>query len=178
MRLMLAAALLAMATVANAQTLPPSETPAPTVNPDVAHASHALAALWRPLAAGAATQASLQSACAGAMAELSSLDEALPEPLTAAGLTSVHPARGLVFVPAADDPSALFMFPSADLTWFTAGLGAITAANETTGEVALRDSAGHTLRVVLGHAAGQAMLRLEVPDAAPITYVGCAPTAN
>jgi hypothetical protein len=113
------------------------------------------------------------------MAEMRALDEALPDPLTAAGLAAIHPDRGLVFVPAADDPSAVFIFPNADLTWFASGLGAIAAANESTGEVALHDAAGHLLRVVIGRAAGKAMLRLEVPGGrAPITYVGCAPTVN
>jgi hypothetical protein len=179
MRLMLVSLLFAVATGANAQTLPLAHPPAAHASAEIAQASHALAALWRPLAAGAATPAALETACAGAVAEMNALDEAMPDPLTAAGLAGVHPAQGLMFVPAADDPTAVFMFPSADLTWFSSGLGAITAANEATGEVALRDAGGHLVRVVIGRAAGKAMLRLEIPGGgAPITYVGCAPTAN
>jgi hypothetical protein len=176
MRLSLAAAFVAFATSALAQTLPP--TPVPTnVSPDIAHASHALAAIWRPLT-GPATEAGLTSACNGAIEDMRALDEAMPEPLTPAALSSLHPAHGILFVPAADDPAALFIFPSADLSWFASGLGSLVAANDATGEVSVQDAAGHSIQLVLGRAGGHAMLRLNVPAGEPLTYVGCAATAN
>lgn len=176
MRLTLAAAVLLFAASAGAQTLPPQ--PLPTnVSPDIAHASHALAAIWRPVT-GPSTEAGLTAACNGAAEDMRALDEAMPEPLTAAALASLHPAHGILFVPAADDPTALFIFPSADLAWFVSGLGSLVAANEATGEVALQDAAGHAVQLVLGRAAGHAMLRLTVPGGEPLTYIGCTATAN
>lgn len=180
MRLSLAALSLILLTgAAQAQTLPLTSPPtAAQVSPAIANASHALAAIWRPLAQGAATAAALETVCNGAIADMDALDEAIPDPLTAEGLAAVHPAHGLVFVPTADDASALFMFPSADLAWFSSGLGSIVSADEASGAVTLRDAGGHVIHVVLGRAAGRTMLRLESPTGTPATYVGCAPTVN
>jgi hypothetical protein len=177
MRLALAALAILLAANATAQTPPGSPTAPANASPEVARASRALAAMWRPLT-GPATETALASACHGAVEDMRALDEAMPDPLTSEALASLHPAHGIVFVPASDDPGAIFIFPSADLIWFASGLGAIAAANEGTGEVSLRDAAGHTIQAVLGHAAGHAMLRLEVPGGGPATYVGCAATAN
>ncbi|MBS0385370.1 MAG: hypothetical protein JSS00_08470 [Proteobacteria bacterium] len=179
MRLPLAAVFLSLATSAAAQTLPPLTGPAPTtvVSPEIARASHALAAIWRPLA-GPATEAGLTAACNGAVDDMRALDNAMPDQLNAAALAALHPAHGIVFVPAAEDPSDMFAFPSSDLTWFASGLGKLVAANEGTGEVSLRDAEGHAILITLGHVAGHAMLRLTVPGGDPITYVGCAATVN
>jgi hypothetical protein len=179
MRPLLAALLLSIATSAAAQTLPPLAGPAPTtvVSPEIARASRALAAMWRPLT-GPATEAGLNSACSGAIEDMRALDEAMPDNLSAAALAALHPAHGIVFVPAADDPSDVFAFPSADLTWFASGLGKLVAANEGAGEVSFRDAAGHAILVTLGRVAGHAMLRLNVPAGDPVTYVGCAATVN
>ncbi|MBI3439804.1 MAG: hypothetical protein HY054_14350, partial [Proteobacteria bacterium] len=133
MRLILAALALSIATGATAQTIPSLTGPAPTtaVSPEVAHASHALAAIWRPLT-GPATEAGLTSACAGAVDDMRALDNAMPDELSATSLAALHPAHGIVFVPAADDPSAIFIFPSADLTWMASGLGKLETANDGT----------------------------------------------
>ena len=179
MRLALAALVLSFATSAAAQTLPSLSGPAPTtaVSPEISRASHALAAMWRPLT-GAATEAGLAAACSGAVDDMRALDNAMPEELSAAALAGLHPAHGIVFVPAADDPSDIFIFPSADLTWFASGLGKLVTANEGTGEVALHDAQDHAVLITLGHAAGHSMMRLTVPTGDPVTYVGCAATVN
>ncbi len=179
MRLGLAALIFTIAASASAQTLPPLSTPAPTamVSPEISRAARALAAMWRPLT-GPATETGLASACSGAAEDMRALDNAMPDELSAAALASLHPAHGIVFVPAADDPSDVFVFPSADLTWFASGLGKLVAANEGTGEVSFRDAEGHAITITLGHAAGHAMLRLNVPTGDPVTYVGCAATVN
>jgi hypothetical protein len=179
MRLVLVALFLSIATSAGAQTLPPLTSPAPTtvVSPDISHASHALAAMWRPLT-GAATEAGLTAACSGAVADMRALDSAMPDELSATALAALHPAHGIVFVPAADDPSDIFIFPSADLTWLVSGLGKVVTADEGTGEVALHDAQDHAVLITLGHVAGHSLLRLTVPAGNPVTYVGCAATVN
>lgn len=179
MRLILTALAVAIATSASAQTLPSLTGPPPvtTVSPDIAHASHALAAMWRPLT-GPATEAGLATACAGAVEDMRALDSAMPDDLSADALARLHPAHGIVFVPAADDPSDVFIFPSADLTWLGSGLGKLVTANEDTGEVTLHDAQQHPILITLGRAAGHSMLRLTVPTGSPVTYVGCAATAN
>jgi hypothetical protein len=178
MRLILALTF-SIATGAAAQTIPSLTGPAPGVHvaPEVAHASHALAAIWRPLT-GPATEAGLTAACSGAVEDMRALDSAMPDELSAASLAGLHPAHGIVFVPAADDPSDIFIFPSADLTWMASGLGKLDTANDGTGEVALHDAQQHSLAIVLGRAAGHSMMRLTVPTGAPATYVGCAATVN
>ncbi len=179
MRLAFAALFFSLATSAAAQTLPPLGGPAPTtaVSPEISRASHALAAIWRPLT-GPATEAGLAAACAGAVDDMRALDGAMPDELSATALAALHPAHGIVFVPAADDPSDVFIFPSADLTWFASGLGKLVTANEGTGEVALHDAQDHPILMTIGHAAGHSMLRLTVPTGDPVTYVGCAATVN
>jgi hypothetical protein len=179
MRLALAALVLALSTSAAAQTLPSLSGPSPTtaVSPELAHASHALAAMWRPLT-GPATEAGLAAACLGAVDDMRALDAAMPDELSAAALAALHPAHGIVFVPAADDPSDVFIFPSAELTWFASGLAKLETANEATGEVALHDAQDHPIRITLGHAAGHSLMRLNVPTGDPVTYVGCAATVN
>jgi hypothetical protein len=102
----------------------------------------------------------------------------MPDELSATSLAALHPAHGIVFVPAADDPSDIFIFPSADLTWLASGLGKLVTANEGSGEVALRDAHDHAVLITLGHVAGHSMLRLTVPTGNPVTYVGCAATVN
>ncbi len=179
MRLILAALAFSIATSATAQTLPPLAGPVPTtaVSPDIAHASHALAAIWRPLT-GPSTEAGLTAACSGAVEDMRALDSAMPDELSADTLAGLHPAHGIVFVPAADDPSDIFIFPSADLTWLGSGLGKLVTANEGTGELTLRDAQQHPVLITLGHVAGHAMMRLTVPTGSPVTYVGCAGTVN
>jgi hypothetical protein len=179
MRLFLAALVLSIATSAGAQTLPPLGGPAPTtaVSPDIAHASHALAAMWRPVT-GPSTEAGLTAACLGAVEDMRALDRAMPDELSADAFAGLHPAHGIVFVPAADDPSDIFIFPSADLTWLASGLGKLVAANEGTGEVTLHDAQQRPILITLGHVAGHSMLRLTVPTGHPVTYVGCAATVN
>ena len=179
MRFALAALVLSFATSAGAQTLPPLTGPAPTtaVSPEISRASHALAAIWRPLT-GPATEAGLANACVGAVEDMRALDNSMPDELTAASLGALHPLHGIVFVPAAEKASDVFIFPSADLTWLASGLGKLVAANEGTGEVSLRDAQDHAILIILGHAAGHAMMRLTVPTGDPVTYVGCAATVN
>jgi hypothetical protein len=179
MRLAFAALVLAFATSATAQTLPPlgGQAPLTAVSPEIAGASHALAAIWRPLT-GPATEAGLTAACTGAVEDMRTMDAAIPEQPTALTLGAIHPAHGIVFVPDAENPAAMFIFPSADMNWLTSGEGAIGTANEATGDVSLRDAGGHTMLLTLGHAAGHSMLRLNVPNGSPVTYVGCAATVN
>lgn len=179
MRLILAALAFSIAASAGAQTLPPLAGPAPSAaaSPEIAAAAHALAAIWRPLT-GPATEAGLTAACAGAVDDMRALDSAMPDELNAAALAALHPAHGIVFVPAADDPSDIFIFPSADLTWLASGLGKLNAANEGTGEVALHDAQQHSIAITLGRAASHSMMRLTVPTGSPVTYVGCAATVN
>jgi hypothetical protein len=113
--------------------------------------------MWRPLT-GAATEAGLTAACSGAVEDMRALDRAMPDELSATSLAALHPAHGIVFVPAADDPSDIFIFPSADLTWLASGLGKLITANEGSGEVALRDAQDHAVLITLGHVTGHSML--------------------
>jgi hypothetical protein len=179
MRLTFTALAFSIATSAAAQTLAPLAGPPPATaaSPDIAHASHALAAIWRPLS-GPSTEAGLTTACSGAVEDMRALDSAMPDELSADSLAGLHPAHGIVFVPAADDPSDIFIFPSAELTWLGSGLGKLVTANEGTGEVTLHDAQQHPILITLGHVAGHSMLRLSVPTGHPVSYVGCAATAN
>jgi len=179
MRFALTTLALLIATSAGAQTLPPLAGPAPAtaVSPGIAHASRALAAMWRPVT-GPSTEAGLSAACSGAVEDMRALDRAMPDELSADSLAGLHPAHGIVFVPAADDPSDIFIFPSADLTWLSSGLGKLVTANEGTGEVTLHDAGQHPILITLGRVASHSMLRLTVPTGNLLTYVGCAATVN
>jgi hypothetical protein len=157
-----------LADPANAQTTAPSA--------EVARASRALAAIWRPLS-GAITPAAIETACAGALEELAAVEAALPAVITPDSLARVRALHGLLIIPA-ETPAASYFFPPAEYDWFASGLGAITVINEAEGFIAVRDAAGRDIALQLGRAGRRAMLRLRAPEGAVLTLVGCAPTAR
>jgi hypothetical protein len=67
---------------------------------DVARASQALSALWRPLPVLEAS--ALESACQGALEEIEAVEAALPPVLTQDSLARVRTLRGLLIIPTED----------------------------------------------------------------------------
>jgi hypothetical protein len=88
----------------------------------------------------------------------------------------VHVAHGLVFVPTDENPANIFVFPDATMPWLASGVGVIQSADDDTGEVALQDAHGQSIRLQLGHIAGQVLMRLTTPGGQDLTYAGCAST--
>lgn len=149
---------------------------AQTSDDELARASGLLAANWRPVAPapGGDAEAIFAAACEGAVEEMAALDAQIPEDLNAAALAALRPPRGLVFVPAADNPAAGFVFANDALPHIASGLALLRLVDAARGRVDLIDAVGATIELQLGVAGGKPVMR--VPDAAgaPSLYVGCA----
>jgi len=143
---------------------------------DVARASNALSAIWRPVS-GPLTVASIETACTGAVEEMAAIEAALPPVLTPQSLARVRALRGFLILPSDDDPAWLYFFPSRDLAWFRSGIGAVAVLDEAQGLLGVRDASGQDIALQLGRAGEHAVLRVRSPDGAPITFVGCAPSS-
>lgn len=146
-------------------------------SPELNRASRALSAVWRPISA-APTAETVQTACAGAVEEMSAVEAALPPVLTPESLARVRSLHGLLIVPTGDNPAEAYFFPPVELAWFTSGLGAISVLNEGEGFLSLRDASGQTIAIQLGRSAGQPILRLRAPEGAILNFVGCAPVGR
>jgi hypothetical protein len=146
-------------------------------NAAVARASAALAANWRPVT-GALSEASIRTACTGAVEEIAAVDAAMPPVLTAQSLARVRSLRGLLIIPAGDDPAVAYFIPPASLDWFTSGLGAIAVLDEAQGIIGVRDAAGRNIGFQLGRAGQRPVLRIRPPEGAVLTFVGCAPVGR
>lgn len=172
--LLLALAALTAALPAAAQTRPAADT-------DAARVSRFLGAIWRPLptpVTGPPAEA-FHAACAGAIDEMAELELRLPEDLDPAALASVRAPQGLLIIPTAEDPSEVYIFPSAALGAVASGMGRFRLDPRGAGRVVLRDAAGGESELELGGAAGQILMRVRQPGAAePVLFVGCAPTTN
>jgi hypothetical protein len=161
LRALLALALLMLPLPAAAQTEPP----------DVARATRALSALWRPMAGAA----SVEAACRGAIQEIEAVEAALPPVLTQTSLSQVRALRGLLIVPT-EDPQVAYFFPDRSMPWFTSGMGAIAVINEAEGFVGVRDAGGRDIALQLGRGGEHALLRIRNPEGQVLNFVGCAPT--
>ncbi len=145
-----------------------------TDNAQVARASRALSAIWRPVT-GAVTEASIRDACAGAVEEIAAVEAAMPRELTPQSVARVRAPRGLLVIPAGDDPAWAFFIPPAELSWFTSGLGAIAVLDEAQGMIGVRDAGRRDIAFQLGRAGQRAVLRIRPPQGTPLTFVACAP---
>jgi hypothetical protein len=139
--------------------------------PDVAQATRALSAMWRPMAGAA----SVETACAGALEEIEAVEAALPPVLTQQSLARVRALRGLLIVPT-DDPQVAYFFPDRSMAWFTSGMGAIAVINEAEGFIGVRDAGGRDVALQLGRGGEHALLRIRNPEGQVLNFVGCAPT--
>ncbi len=139
--------------------------------PDVAQATRALSAMWRPLSEAATVEA----ACAGALEEIEAVEAALPPVVTQQSLARVRTLRGLLIVPT-EDPQVAYFFPDRSMAWFTSGMGAIAVINEAEGFIGVRDAAGRDIAVQLGRGGQHALLRIRNPEGQVLNFVGCAPT--
>lgn len=146
--------------------------------PDLARAVQALAANWRPIEAQElGSNEALRSACAGAVEEIAAVESMLPAQIDAAGLARVRALRGLVVVASGEAGSAFFFAPR-ELAWFTSGLGSIAVLDEAQGRLALRDAGGAAIGLQLGRVGGRPVLRVQPPQGAILTMIGCAPTSG
>lgn len=143
-------------------------------DPELARASRALAAIWRPLADGL-TPAAIEAACAGAVEEMAAIEAALPPVLTPESLARVRALHGLLIVPTGETPGEAYFFPPRELAWFASGLGTISVASEAEGFVVIRDAAGREIALQLGRAGRQSLLRVRDPEGTILNFVGCAP---
>ena len=149
---------------------------AQTTTPEVARASTALAAIWRPVT-GTITGASLTAACQGAREEMEAIESALPAVLTPDSLARVRSFHSLIIVPTQENPAVAFFFPSGEMNWFTPGLGSINVISEPEGFLAVRDAENHDIAIQIGHAGDHAMIRVRPPGTSTFTtFVGCAAT--
>lgn len=139
--------------------------------PDVAQATRALSAMWRPMTGAT----SVEAACAGAVQEIEAVEAALPPVLTQDSLARVRTLRGLLIVPT-EDPEVAYFFPDMSMPWFTAGMGAIAVINEAEGFIGVRDAGGRDIALQLGRGGQHALLRVRNPDGQVLNFVGCAPT--
>ena len=144
---------------------------------DVARASGALSAVWRPVT-GNLTEASIRDACAGAVEEIAAVEAAMPRTLTPESMARVRALHGLLVIPSGDDPAWAFFIPPRELDWFTSGMGAIAVLDEAQGLIGVRDAGGRDIALQLGRAGQRAVLRIRPPEGALLTYVGCAPIAR
>lgn len=147
---------------------------AQTDSTQVARASRALSAIWRPVT-GPLTEASIRDACEGAVEEIAAVEAAMPNVLTPQSTARVRAQRGLLIIPSGDDPSLAFFIPPAELSWFTSGLGAIAVLDEARGFIGVREAGGRDIGLQLGRAGQRAVLRIRPPEGALLTFVGCAP---
>src|SRR5262245_54263319 len=125
----------------------------------VQRASHALAANWRPIT-GALTEASIRSACAGAVEEIAAVDAAMPPGLNAESMARVRSPHGLLIIPSGDNPAYAFFIPPTEMNWFTSGMGAIAVLDEAQGLIGVRDAGGHNIALQLGRAGQRPVLRI------------------
>lgn len=143
-------------------------------NAEVERASTALSAIWRPVT-GALSNASIQTACAGAVQEMAAIEAALPPVLTPDSLARVRALRGFLIVPSGDDPAWAYFFPPPDLAWFRSGIGAIALLDEAQGLLGVRDASGQDVALQIGRAGNHPVLRVRPPQGgAALTFVGCA----
>lgn len=146
---------------------------------EAARAARALAAIWRPIAAAdLGTPSAVEAACTGALEEMDAVEAALPTVIDPASLAQVKALRGLLIVPAGEDPAVAYFFPTRDLAWFTSGLGAIAVLSPDDGLIGVRDAGGHDIAFQLGHMGGMPMLRIRGPDGAILNFVGCAASTS
>lgn len=145
-------------------------------SPELQRASQAVAAIWRPFDPAAVSPETFDAQCQGWSEEMAAVEAAIPEELTSVALAQVRASRGLIIVPAADDPAAVFVFPAADMTWFASGLGRISVLEEAQGYVGLQDALGQSYTLQLGRQARRPVMRLRQPGGEVISFVGCAPT--
>jgi hypothetical protein len=150
---------------------------AQTDNAQIARASHALSAIWRPVT-GPLTEGSIRAACEGAVEEIAAVEAALPNVLTPQSTARVRAPRGLLIIPSGGDPSLAFFIAPAELSWFTSGLGAIAVLDEAQGLIGVREAGGRDIGFQLGRAGQRAVLRIRPPEGALLTFVGCAPIAR
>jgi hypothetical protein len=143
----------------------------------VARASQALAANWRPVS-GALTEASIRTACAGAVEEIAAVEAAMPRVLTPESLARVRSLHGLLVIPSSDNPALAFFIPPAELNWFTSGLGAIAVLDEAQGLIGVRDAGGRDIPLQLGRAGQRPVMRIRPPEGGMLTFVGCAPVSR
>jgi hypothetical protein len=171
MRPLLIALALAFAAPAAAQTQ--------TAQDEAARVARHLGALWRPLPANptGAPDEVFAAACDGAIAELNQLADNLPENIQPEAVRGLRTTRGLVMVPGAE-AGQMFLFPNPSLRTIAGGLGSFTVVDAAQGRIDLRDAAGALTQIQLGQAGGKSMLRILVPNGAPQTFVGCAPTVD
>lgn len=149
---------------------------AQTAPPEVARASTALAAVWRPVTPPM-TQASLTAACRGAREEMDAVESALPVELTTESLARVRTFHSLIIVPTAENPASVFVFGGPDLPWLPSGLGVVSVLSESEGFLALRDAQNHDVALQIGHAGDDRMLRVRTPETSTFTtFVGCTAT--
>ncbi|MBC7769186.1 MAG: hypothetical protein H7124_10400 [Phycisphaerales bacterium] len=146
-------------------------------NAQVAGASESLSAIWRPVS-GALTNASIQTACAGAVEEMVAIEAALPPVLNPESLARVRALRGFLILPTGDDPAWAYFFPSPDLVWFRSGMGAITVLDEAQGLIGVRDASGQNIAFQLGRAGERPVLRIRQPEGPLLSFVGCAPSSR
>jgi hypothetical protein len=154
----------------------PASAQTATATPEIARASRALGAIWRPLD-GPVTGEAITTACAGAEQEMQALDAAMPAELSADSAARVRGLRGLHIVLIEDAPGAAYFFPPLGMDWFTSGLGAFSVIDEGEGFIGVRDAAGLELAFQLGRAGRHPMLRIRKPDGALLTLAGCQPIA-
>jgi hypothetical protein len=144
---------------------------AQTQTPDIARATRALSAMWRPITGAA----SVEQACAGALQEIEAIEAALPPIVTQASLARVRTLHGLLIVPT-EDPQVAYFFPDASMPWFTSGMGAIAVINEAEGFIGVRDAGGLDIALQLGRGDERPLLRIRNPEGQVLNFVGCAPT--
>lgn len=144
--------------------------------PDVARASRALAAIWRPIAADAAISSSaIEIACVGATDEITAMEALIPAVITTESLARVRGIHGLTIIPA-ESADAAFFFPPRDMMWFASGMGLIAVQDEPQGLLGVRDAAGASIGLQLGRAGATPVLRVRSPQGLLATFVGCAST--
>jgi hypothetical protein len=165
--MMLRSALLALALLlplpAAAQTAAPA--------PNIAAATRALSAMWRPMTGAA----SVETACRGATAEMDAVDAMLPPVLDQDSLAQVRTLRGLLVVPT-DDPEVAYFFPDRTMEWFTPGMAAVAVVDEAQGILGIRDAGGRDIALQLGRGGDRPVLRIRNPEGQVLNFVGCAPT--
>jgi hypothetical protein len=141
--------------------------------PNVAAATRALSAMWRPIAG----QASVEAACRGAVEEMEAVEAALPPVLDTDSLARVRAFRGILVVPT-DDPEVAYFFPDRTMDWFTPGMGAVAVVSEAEGFLGVRDAAGRNIALQLGRGGEHPMLRIRNPEGQVLNFVGCVSTSG
>ena len=143
---------------------------------ELTRAANALGAIWRPIARPF-TGEGVRAACAGAAEEMSALDAAMPNELTAESAARVRGLRGFHIIPLARTPGAAYYFPPLGMNWFSSGLGSFSVISEADGFIGLRDATGLDVAVQVGRAGAHPILMLRPPSGEPVAFVGCQPIA-